>query len=76
MSPSPPAPPSSWATALSVGVLVAKWLWGHRVPLGPCVGVGVLAAAATLHGGPVVRASLAALATGADLVNLTHSHPF
>ncbi len=74
--PSPPAPPSSWAAALSVGVLVAKWLWGHRVPLWPCVGVGVLATVATLNGGPVLRASLAALATAADLVNLTQAHPF
>ena len=73
-TPSPPAPASPWAAALSVGVLVTKWLWGHRVPLGPCVGVGALATAATLHGGPVLRASLAALATAADLVNLTQSH--
>ena len=73
-TPSPPAPASPWAATLSVGVLVAKWLWGHRVPLGPCVGVGVLAAVATLTGGPVVRASLAALAAAADLVNRTHSH--
>ena len=72
--PSPPAPSSGWAAALSVGVLVAKWLWGHRVPLWPCVGVGVLATAATLHGGPVVRASLAALAAAADLVNRTQAH--
>ena len=74
--PSPPAPPSSWAAALSVGVLVTKWLWGYRVPLWPCLGMGVLATVATLHGGPVVRASLAALATAADLVNLTTPHPF
>ena len=73
-TPSPPAPASSWAAALSVGVLVVKWLWGHRVPLWPCLGMGVLATVATLNGGPVVRASLAALATAADLVNLTHSH--
>ncbi len=73
--PSPPAPPSSWATALSVGVLVAKWLWGHRVPPWPCVGVGVLATAATLHGGPVLRASLAALTAATDLVNRTRAHP-
>ena len=74
--PSPPAPASPWAAALSVGVLVAKWLWGHRVPLWPCAGVGVLAGVATFHGGPVVRASLAALAAAADLVSLTQSHPF
>ena len=74
--PSPPAPPSGWAAALSVGVLVTKWLWGYRVPLCPCLGMGVLATVATLHGGPVVRASLAALATAADLVNLTTPHPF
>ena len=73
-TPPPPATASPWAAALSVGVLVAKWLWGHRVPLWPCMGVGVLAAAATLTGGPVVRASLAALAAAADLVNRTHSH--
>ena len=75
-TPSPSAPASSWAAALSVGVLVAKWLWGHRVPLWPCLGVGVLATVATLNGGPVLRASLAALATAADLVNLTQAHPF
>ena len=74
--PSPPAPSSSWAAALSVGVMVVKWLWGHRVPLWPCLGMGVLATVATLNGGPVVRASLAALGTAADLVNLTQAHPF
>ena len=74
--PSPPAPPSGWAAALSVGVLVTKWLWGYRVPLCPCLGMGVLATVATLNGGPVVRASLAALATAADLVSRTTPHPF
>ena len=74
--PSPPAPASPWAAALSVGVLVAKWLWEHRVPLWPCLGVGVLVTAATLNGGPVVRASLAALAAAAELVNRTQAHPF
>ena len=73
-TPSPPAPASPWAAALSVGVLVAKWLWGHRVPPWPCLGVGVLATVATLHGGPVVRASLAALAAAAELVNRTQAH--
>jgi hypothetical protein len=75
--PSPTAPPrsASWAPALSVGVVVARWLLTRRLRPWPCIGVGVAIGAAALIGGPVVRAVLAAVATAADLVSLTQSPP-
>ena len=69
------APASPWATALSVGVVAAKWLGTQRVSVWPCLGGGVLATTAMLSGGPVLRATLVAVATAWDLVALTQSQP-
>ena len=72
---SPSLPASPWAAALSVGVVAAKWLGTQRVPVWPCIGGGVLATTAMLSGGPVLRATLVAVATAWDLVTMTQSHP-
>ena len=72
---SPSLPASPWATALSVGVVAAKWLGTQRVSVWPCIGGGVLATTAMLSGGPVLRATLVAVATAWDLVARTQSHP-
>jgi len=73
--PSPTSPPrsSSWAPALSVGVVLTRWLLVYRLRLWSYLGVGVALGAAALAGGPVVRAVLAAVATAVDLVSLTQS---
>lgn len=60
-----------FAAAVSVGLLVWRWLWQRRFPLWPCLGAGAIAGVATYHGGPVVHASLSAVASAADLVQLT-----
>jgi hypothetical protein len=75
--PSTTSPPrsASWASAVSVGAVLARWLLTRRLTLWPCVGVGVALGAAALAGGPAVRAVLAAVATAADLVSLTQSPP-
>jgi hypothetical protein len=64
---------SSWTAAISVGVLVIRWLWQRRFPLWPCLGAAALAGAATYHGSPVIHASLAAVSSAADLIDLTQS---
>ena len=71
--PSPTSPPRSpsWASALSVGVVLTRWLLVYRLRLWSYLGVGVALGATALAGGPVVRAVLAAVATAADLVSLT-----
>jgi hypothetical protein len=74
---SPTSPPrsASWAPALTVGVVLTRWLLVHRLRLWSYLGVGVALGAAVLAGGPVVRAVLAAVATAADLVSLTQPPP-
>ena len=64
---------SSWAAALSLGFVAAKWLIIRRLPLVPAVGAGVLLGAFALVGGPLVQASLAAATTAADIVTITRS---
>jgi len=72
----PPEPKvSSWAAALSLGFVAAKWLILRRLPLVPSVGAGVLLGAFALVGGPLVQASLAAASAAADLVTITRAEP-
>jgi hypothetical protein len=70
----PPEPKvSSWAAALSLGFIAAKWLIARRLPFAPSVGAGVLLGAFALVGGPLVQASLAAASAAGDLITITRS---
>jgi len=64
---------SSWAAALSLGFVAAKWLILRRLPLVPSLGAGVLLGTFALVGGPLVQASLAAAQAAADLVTITRA---
>jgi hypothetical protein len=66
-----PRPSTPWASALSAGVLVARWLLAHRLRVWPAVGAGVAVSALALAGGPAVRAACAALSAAVDLICLT-----
>jgi len=70
----PPEPKvSSWAAALSLGFVAAKWLIVRRLPFVPSLGAGVLLGTFALVGGPLVQASLAAAQAAADLVTITRA---
>lgn len=68
-----PRPSAHWVSALSTGILVARWLLAHRLRLWPAVGAGVVISA--LAGGSAVRVAFAAVATALELVCLTQSDP-
>ena len=70
---SPEPKVSSWAAALSLGFVAAKWLIIRRLPFVPSVGAGVLLGAFALVGGPLVQASLAAATAAADIVAITRT---
>jgi hypothetical protein len=66
----PPTPPAHWPAAVALGAGVVRWWAARRVPTWAAVGVGLLAGAAALAGGPLARAGLALLAAACDLLPL------
>jgi len=65
-----PAGVARWPAALALGAGVVRWWAARRVPTWTAVGIGLLAGAAALAGGPLARAGLALLAAAADLIPL------
>lgn len=72
-----PAVPT--AAAVAVGVNIGRWWLARQGTLAAAVGLGVLATALGLAGGPVARAALAVLAAASDVLTaesaLAHSDP-
>ena len=68
-------PPTSWASALSAGIMATKLLLARRLRLWACLGAGFAVGAAALAGGPAVRTTFAAVAAALELVCLTQPGP-
>lgn len=56
------------AAAVAVGVNIGRWWLARQGTLAAAVGLGVLATALGLAGGPVARAALAVLAAASDVL--------
>ena len=66
--PDPPAPRAAGPGAVAVGLALGRWWLARRGGVLAALGVGALAAALGLAGGPLARAALAVLAAAADLL--------
>jgi hypothetical protein len=62
------AEPVPVVPAAAVGVNVGRWWLARKGTVTTAVGVGVLATALGLAGGPLARAALAVLASAADVL--------
>jgi hypothetical protein len=71
----PTTKPTRWAAALSIGMVTARWLIARRIPFAASLGVGVLAGACALAGGPLVQSALSTASAAADLARIARPEP-
>jgi hypothetical protein len=67
-TPEAASPPKRWATAVTVGFALARWLVTRRLPTLPAIAAGIVATAVLISGGSLVPTSLATLEVARDLL--------
>ena len=67
-APSPIVPPTTWPTALTIGVLTTKWLWLRRFAIWSSLGIGSTVGLLAMHGHPIVQTLITAVSTAAELI--------
>ena len=65
---SPIVPPTTWRTAMTIGVLTTKWLWLRRFAVWSSLGIGSTVGLLALHGHPIVQTLITAVSTAAELI--------
>ena len=66
--PSTNLPPTTWPTALTIGVLTTKWLWLRRFAIWSSLGIGSTVGLLAMHGHPIVQTLITAVSTAAELI--------